>query len=101
MSEECAGTMQDAIFSPISSLFPLVCWIGVDGRKCACRSTPSLDGSGGFQLFVRCLTRRSIIVHVHPHDTIYHLKSVVYDKCGLPHLHRRFIFSGKQLEDSK
>lgn len=52
-------------------------------------------------IFVRTVTGYSVRIDANPTDTIASIKSKVYETEGVPEVHQRLIFAGKQLEDSK
>ncbi len=53
------------------------------------------------QLFVKTLTGRHITVEVDCGATIDDLKEAIFDSEGVPAVHQRLLFAGKQLEDGR
>jgi tetratricopeptide (TPR) repeat protein len=63
--------------------------------------TTEACANGRLQLFVKSLTGKIIVIQTHSEETIYDIKSKVWDKEGIPTNQQRLIFAGRRLEDDR
>ncbi|CAM9866527.1 unnamed protein product, partial [Sphacelaria rigidula] len=53
------------------------------------------------QIFIRGLTDRTHIFQVFPSDTVARVKKQVHQRLGVPPIHLRLMFNGRQLDSNK
>lgn len=53
------------------------------------------------QIFIRGLTDRTHIFEVFPSDTVARVKKQVHQRLGVPPIHLRLMFNGRQLDSNK
>ena len=58
------------------------------------------QSNGKFQIFVKTLNNRNIVIMVDPSDTIKSLKQKIFDKEGVPVNEQRLNHIGKELQDN-
>ena len=54
-----------------------------------------------YQIYIKTLTGKSIVLEVSPSDKIEDIKEKIREREGIPPDQQRFIYSGKQIEDGK
>jgi hypothetical protein len=60
-----------------------------------------IDSSGSFHVFVKTLTGDTIRISTGTSNTIFQLKTMIFDQRGIPQDTQRLIFAGHHLEDDK
>jgi len=61
-----------------------------------CRSTSHLSQ---IEIFIKTQQGKIIVIYIKPNETIWSLKTKIYEKEGIPEEQQRMIWKGKQLED--
>ncbi len=62
---------------------------------------PAAGSKGSMTIYVKTMTGKTIPLNVDSHNTVVQVKHIMYKSEGIPPSRQRFVFAGKQLEDSK
>ena len=60
-----------------------------------------LSVSGSYQIFVKMVHGKTIVLEVQPNDTVLQLKEKIRERDGIPSIHQRLIYGGKQMDDRR